>query len=81
VAAAFASWAANQLFPDIPQALLLNDIAIALFVLDVFLLIVSAPPTWPEQDLAGANFGEGITREQGVADGVSMPHGLDGHRK
>lgn len=44
VAAAFMSWAANQLLADSPPALLLNDVAIALFVLDVFLLIVCAPP-------------------------------------
>jgi hypothetical protein len=44
VAAAFGCWAANQLLPDLPQALLLNDLAIALFVLDVCLLIVTRPP-------------------------------------
>jgi hypothetical protein len=65
VAAAFACWAANQLFPDIPEVLLLNDIAIALFVLDVFLLIVSAPPA------------DGIGPPEGAAGGVGVPHSLD----
>jgi uncharacterized membrane protein len=57
-AAAFACWAANQLLPEIPQALLLNDMAIALFVLDVFLLIVSAPPVWPAEDMLIARFAQ-----------------------
>lgn len=38
LAAAFAFWAANQFWPNLPQAGLFNDIAIALFVLDVFLV-------------------------------------------
>jgi uncharacterized membrane protein len=38
---AFFFWAANQLWPDRSRATLFNDIAIALFVLDVFLVIVS----------------------------------------
>src|ERR1035437_1284075 len=40
LAAAFLFWAANQFWPDLRQATLLNDAAIALFVLDVFLVIV-----------------------------------------
>ena len=40
LAVAFLFWAANQLWPDLPQATLFNDIAIALFVLDVFLVII-----------------------------------------
>ena len=36
LAVAFLFWAANQLWPDLPQATLFNDIAIALFVLDDF---------------------------------------------
>jgi hypothetical protein len=39
LAAAFLFWAANQLWPNLPQAGLFNDMAIALFVLDVFLVI------------------------------------------
>jgi hypothetical protein len=37
LAAAFLFWAANQYWPRLAQAGLFNDIAIALFVLDVFL--------------------------------------------
>jgi hypothetical protein len=44
LAAAFMSWAANQAWPLLPQATLLNDLAIALFVLDAFLVITGWPP-------------------------------------
>jgi hypothetical protein len=44
LAAAFLFWAANQFWPNLPQAALFNDIAIALFVLDVFFVIVGWPP-------------------------------------
>jgi hypothetical protein len=43
LAIAFLFWAANQYWPNLPQAPLLNDLAIALFVLDVFLVIVGWP--------------------------------------
>lgn len=42
--AAFLFWAANQYWPNLPQAALFNDIAIALFVFDVFLVIAGWPP-------------------------------------
>ena len=44
LAAAFLFWAANQFWPNSPRATLFNDVAIALFVLDVFLVIVGWPP-------------------------------------
>ena len=47
LAAAFLFWAANQFWPNLPQASLFNDIAIGLFVLDVFFVIAG----WP----AGSN--------------------------
>lgn len=47
LAAAFLFWAANQLWPNLPQASLFNDVAIGLFVLDVFFVIAG----WP----AGSN--------------------------
>ena len=47
LAAAFLFWAANQFWPSLPQASLFNDIAIGLFVLDVFFVIAG----WP----AGSN--------------------------
>jgi hypothetical protein len=53
LATAFLFWAANQLWPRLPQAILFNDIAIALFVLDVFLVMVGWPATSPDE-----SFGE-----------------------
>ena len=41
LAAAFLFWAANQLWPDSSRAMLFNDIAIGLFILDVFLVMIS----------------------------------------
>jgi hypothetical protein len=52
LAVAFLFWAANQLWPDLRQAILLNDIAIALFVLDVFLVIVGWPASSPDEAFA-----------------------------
>lgn len=40
LAAAFLFWAANQLWSDSPVAILLNDIAIALFVIDMLLVMI-----------------------------------------
>ena len=45
LAAAFLLWAANQLWPKAPAATLLNDLAIALFVIDLFLVVAG----WPAQ--------------------------------
>lgn len=53
LALAFLFWAGNQVWPDQRQAVLLNDLAIALFVLDVFLVMVGWPPTSPDE-----SFGE-----------------------
>jgi hypothetical protein len=52
LAAAFVLWAANQLWPTSALATLWNDIAIALFVLDVFLVIVGWPATSPDESFA-----------------------------
>ena len=52
LAVAFLFWAANQLWPDSRQATLFNDIAIALFVLDVFLVMIGWPTTSPDQSFA-----------------------------
>lgn len=43
LALAFLFWSANQLWPALPQAMLFNDIAIALFVFDIFLVMVGWP--------------------------------------
>jgi hypothetical protein len=48
LAVAFLFWAANQFWPNLPQATLFNDIAIALFVLDVFGVIVGWPASSPD---------------------------------
>lgn len=50
LAAAFLFWAANQLWPDHPRATLFNDVAVALFVLDVFLSVVGWPAAAPEPE-------------------------------
>jgi|SRR5579859_1457097 len=52
LAVAFLCWGANQFWPDMSQATLLNDIAIALFVLDVFLVIIGWPATSPDESFA-----------------------------
>jgi integral membrane sensor domain MASE1 len=52
LAIAFLFWAANQFWPDLPQATLFNDIAIALFVFDVFLVIAGWPAASPDESFA-----------------------------
>jgi peptidoglycan/LPS O-acetylase OafA/YrhL len=52
LAVAFLFWAANQLLPNYRQATLFNDIAIALFVLDVFLVMIGWPATSPDESFA-----------------------------
>ena len=47
LACAFLFWAANQLWPASHLATLFNDIAIALFVFDVFLAITGRPLPTP----------------------------------
>ena len=43
LAGAFLFWAANQYWPDIPEATLFNDLAVVLFVLDVLLTMIRPP--------------------------------------
>lgn len=52
VALAFLFWSANQVWPTPFVAMVFNDIAIALFVLDVFLVIIGWPPTPPDEGFA-----------------------------
>jgi hypothetical protein len=52
LAVAFLFWAANQFWPESPRATLYNDLAIALFVLDVFFTLVGWPDSSPEEPLA-----------------------------
>ncbi len=56
LALAFAFWATNQALPNLAQATLFNDLAIALFVLDVFLVLVG----WPA-GVSGEDFAETAT--------------------
>jgi hypothetical protein len=55
LAAAFLFWAANQYWPNLPQASLFNDIAIGLFVLDVFLVIAGWPRAAKDSVFAESN--------------------------
>jgi hypothetical protein len=52
LAVAFLLWAANQLWPNFSLATLFNDLAIGLFVLDVFLVMVGWPATSPDESFA-----------------------------
>ena len=52
LAVAFLFWGANQLWPDLSVAMLFNDIAIGLFVLDVFLVMIGWPSTSPDESFA-----------------------------
>ena len=52
LAVAFLFWAANQFWPNLRQATLFNDIAIALFVLDVFLVMIGWPSASPDESFA-----------------------------
>ena len=52
LAAAFLFWSANQFWPNPHQATIFNDIAISLFVLDVFLVIIGWPAASPDESFA-----------------------------
>ena len=52
LATAFILWAANQFWPDLSYATLFNDLAIALFVLDVFLVMIGWPANSPDESFA-----------------------------
>jgi len=52
LAVAFLLWAANQFWPDAAYATLCNDLAIGLFVLDVFLVMVGWPASSPDEAFA-----------------------------
>jgi hypothetical protein len=54
LAAAFLLWAANQFWPNLRPATLFNDLAIGLFVLDVFLVIIGWPASSPDESFAEA---------------------------
>ena len=52
LATAFLFWAANQYWPNSPRSTLYNDVAIALFVLDVFFVLVGWPASSPDESFA-----------------------------
>jgi hypothetical protein len=52
LALAFLFWAANQVWRDPHQATIFNDVAIALFVLDVFLVMIGWPTASPDESFA-----------------------------
>ncbi|HEY1767985.1 MAG TPA: hypothetical protein VGG26_10030 [Terracidiphilus sp.] len=61
LAAAFLFWAANQFWPNLPEATLFNDIAIGLFVLDILMVMTGWPATRVQ---ASSVDGECVSREQ-----------------
>jgi hypothetical protein len=65
LAAAFLFWAANQLWPNLPLASLFNDVAIGLFVLDVFLVIAGRPSASNVCSFAEGGAGGGSRRDGG----------------
>jgi MFS superfamily sulfate permease-like transporter len=52
LAMAFLLWSANQFWPNWKGAIRLNDLAIALFVLDVFLVMIGWPASSPDESFA-----------------------------
>lgn len=52
LAVAFLFWAANQFCANPRLATIFNDIAIALFVLDIFLVMIGWPETSPDESFA-----------------------------
>ena len=71
VAVAFLFWSANQVWPAPFAAMVFNDIAIALFVLDVFLVIIGWPPTPPYEGFAETS------RDLAPRDKVEAPRSSD----
>jgi hypothetical protein len=63
LAAAFLLWAGNQLWPVAACSTLLNDLAIALFVLDIFFVLIGWPATSPDE-----SFGESYAQPSNEAE-------------
>lgn len=68
LAAAFLFWAANQWLPEHPLSTVFNDIAVALFVIDVFLAIFGWPDTGTQEPAPQPT-------EKASTDRVSGPSG------
>lgn len=71
LSAAFLFWAANQYWPNLPAAGLFNDIAIGLFVFDVFLVIAG----WPRAQK------DGFPAESGESSANRCNCGCCDHRR
>jgi hypothetical protein len=69
MAGAFLFWAANQYWPHHPASTLFNDIAVALFVSDVFLAIVG----WPSRDSAAETRTETGAEQPGAVLALDDP--------
>jgi hypothetical protein len=63
LAMAFLFWAANQFWPNLRPAMLFSDIAIALFVLDAYLVIAGWPQASPASSVARADAEPGKDRQ------------------
>jgi hypothetical protein len=63
LAVAFVFWAANQCWRDPRGAMVCNDIAIALFVLDVFLVMIGWPAGSPDECFAETSSKDDLRRE------------------
>ena len=57
LAAAFFCWAANQLWPRLPAATPLNDLAVALFVIDVWWTIAARQPAVSAEAMKSRTWG------------------------
>ena len=68
LAVAFLFWAANQIWPNLPQAVLFDDIAIGLFVFDLFLVIAGWPPASMDSGFAETGAEAGL-RERHAREG------------
>ncbi len=71
LAIAFLFWAANQLWPDLRPATLFNDLAIGLFVLDVFLVMIDWPAAMAERGRPES----GMEREGPLCGGMRTGRG------
>jgi hypothetical protein len=72
LAVAFLLWAANQYWPESRAATALNDGAIALFVLDVFLVIVGWPASSPDESF-GETYSDTIQKRERAARRCEVP--------
>jgi len=72
LAVAFLLWAANQYWPQARAATALNDGAIGLFVLDVFLVIVGWPASSPDESF-GETYSDASRKKERAARGCEMP--------